>query len=89
MTEILICNKCEREAHKMELENKTCDFRLFNGRHCDGTLIRQEVEEEKDEPHLICDTCGRRADLMTLEGHACSWRLPSGKSCTGRLLKAE
>lgn len=90
MIEILRCDTCEREAHNLALENKTCDWRLPSGRHCKGKLVKQELEQVLDDvdPHLICDRCGRRADLMTLVGKVCDFRLFTGEHCRGTLVEA-
>jgi hypothetical protein len=84
MIEILKCNVCDRIAHNLDMNGRVCDWRFFDGRHCQGTLRPSTLERVKD-PHLECDTCERRADKMDMEGLVCDWRLPDGKHCQGIL----
>jgi len=88
MIEILRCDTCNREAHNLLMENKSCNSRLPNGRICEGKLIKQVLEPVKDDPYLVCDTCGRRADLLSLKGRVCDIRLFSGHHCSGTLVEA-
>ena len=82
--QVLECNECERLAHNLSMEGRICDWRFFDGRHCQGTLERSVLERVLD-PHLECDTCERRADKMDMEGTTCDWRLPNGGHCDGIL----
>lgn len=84
MEKILKCEDCEREAHDLSFEGRTCDKRMLNGSHCGGKL-RLVVVEEVPDPHLECDSCQRRADKMSMEGKACNFLLPNHHHCTGTL----
>lgn len=85
---LLKCDKCGREAHNPDFVNKTCDYRDFNGGHCQGTLRIFEEEPDVLESYLLCDTCERRADNPSMLNRTCDWRLSDGRHCQGTLKEA-